>query len=82
VSTPPKRRVQLTLNLHADSIDAAAHELLIIATDLGIDGPPGSRCSGSVDAGYDLTVTEDESVTAESYREALTAYVAEKRASA
>lgn len=78
---PPRRRFRLALTLHADSLDAACHELRAIANGMEIDGPPaGSRACGGPDAGYTLTVTEDESVTAESYRESLTAYIERERA--
>ena len=77
---PPKRRWQLALTLHADTLDDALSELRCIANDAELDGLPMERTSGGSHTGYHLTVVEDESITAESYEEALHAFIAHRRA--
>lgn len=78
--TPPRRRVVLTLTLGADTREDAIRALHVLANDADLDGLPAERSSGGASSGYVLAVDEDETITHESYFEAVEADRAKRRA--
>jgi hypothetical protein len=70
---PPKRRCDLTIDLHADEMDILLRDLDAIVSNIK------NGCTASVGGGYtsgeawELTV--DESITHDSYEEALEKYL-------
>lgn len=80
----PHRRWRLTLDLEADSFDRLVGALEQLALDLslrpGAEPNPRDITSGAPDAGYVARITEDPSITPESYRAALETWIAERRA--
>ena len=80
----PRRRLRLTLDLGADSLDALCDELRAIANDLQIDGrEERSRTSGAYHTGHhlDLVVT-DPDMNHERYAAELAAWRERDRSSA
>lgn len=75
----PRRRIEIVLKLGADSWQEAANTLLSLSRDLDRKPPsPGSSgnwCSGAPCAGYVMEYSEDESVTHDSYFEAVDGYL-------
>jgi hypothetical protein len=78
--TKPRRRVQISLEIGADSWDHLAASIHCIADDIDRQGklPPWS-VSGGYSSGWHYTVSEDESITHESWAKANDAYVKEIR---
>lgn len=79
----PRRRVQINLNLGADTWDIAARTLDQIAFEIrrgNWRGPNG--CSGGYDSGFTIESSEDESVTHESWYADLQSHLAKERAGA
>lgn len=78
-----RRRVRFNLKLEADSWDECWKALDHIATEVArgnLRGP--NAASGGPASGYTLTADEDESITHESYFEALEAHLAKQREAA
>lgn len=71
----PRRRVVVTLDLGADSWDEVASALDQIAFEVAAGKMRGSACSGGPSSGYTWSANEDESVTHETYFEALDKYL-------
>ena len=64
----PKRRVQLTIDLGADSWDIAADTLQSIVDRIKIEGPITQLVSGGYDSGYWVTATENPEQTGDKFR--------------
>lgn len=76
----PRRRVRFNLRLQADSWDDVSKALLDLSTEVALGnwrGPNGA--SGGPGAGYTIESDEDETVTHDSYFEALNEYLARER---
>lgn len=69
----PRRRILLTLKVGADDRDALIHELEQITFELRIGHLWGESASGGYAAGYTMRVSEDPTVTHESYLAEITA---------
>lgn len=69
--TLPRRRCVLTLKLGADTRERLIEELEGIARDIRRANLWGECAMGGHSAGYSLNVSEDETVTHDSYFEAL-----------
>lgn len=78
VINAPRRRFVLGLKLEADSRDDLVAELMNIANHIFMGKLP-TRVSGDVHSGYVYSLDEDESITHESYVEALHRYLVEER---
>ena len=64
----PKRRVQLTIDLGADSWDIAADTLQSIVDRIKIEGPIKEIISGGYDSGYVAIGSESPNQTGDKYR--------------
>lgn len=63
----PRRRWLLTLRLGADDLPEMIHALEQIALEMRMGHLAGNSCSGGYGAGYTMKVTEDPTVTHDSY---------------
>ena len=71
MTTAPKRRVQLKIDLHADDWEIAARHLREIALRIERNGPITSLCSGGWDCGYEVLGSENPDQTGDKYRDEL-----------
>jgi hypothetical protein len=73
----PRRRVEAVIRIGADSIDDLVKGIYQIAGDV----EAGSReiASGSPSVGWTVEVTEDETITHESYFDALLEHLGKQR---
>lgn len=80
MSPVPHRRWRLTLDVHADTFDGLVRELDRLAATL--EQHPGAESGRReiVSGAGTATITEDPSVTPESYQAAADAWLAERRA--
>ena len=74
--TPPERRLRLKLDLGADDLDELCGALRSIANELEIEDRETvtDRTSGGYGSGYHLTLSCDETMTGERFREELEAW--------
>ena len=64
----PKRQIQLTIDLGADSWDIAADTLQSIVDRIKIEGPIKESISSGYDSGYVVIGSESPNQTGEKYR--------------
>lgn len=75
----PKRRIQIRLELGADSWEHAAEALRSIALEIDQGYCRGESVSGGYTSGYVCSATEDPSVSHESFTKALMEYVGRRQ---
>lgn len=68
-NTKPRRRVMMTLKLGADSRDDMIRALEQMAFEMRQGYLLGETTSGGYSSGYSLKVTEDSTITHDSYME-------------
>lgn len=75
----PRRRIEATLRISADSWDDLAHALHQLRTEIAVDGCLSkSSVSGGYASGWIVETSEDESITHESWAASLDTYLREK----
>jgi hypothetical protein len=79
MSSPPKRRLHLTLDLHADDWSALGDALSDVRHAVMIDGSMNATSGGS-DAGWHVEVADNPEMTHQAYIDALTEWRAEQQA--
>lgn len=80
---PPKRRHRFTVDLHADDLEGVRHVLeeitFRVSQAIHGDHPITTITSGGYSNAWHVEHTVDESVTPESYKEALNAWLEQDR---
>jgi hypothetical protein len=76
----PRRRVLLTLKLGADNREEMIHALEQIALEMRRGYLMGEAAGGGYSSGYWLKVTEDETVTHDTYFAAINAMIEAEQA--
>lgn len=77
----PRRRIEVTLKLSADSWQEVSWALRELSTDCAIRPKHGTSVSGGVGRGYIWSADEDDAITHESWYAELENYLnAERRA--
>lgn len=67
----PRRRVVLKLDLGADDREAAIRELENIAREMRRGHMWGNSCVGGYSVGYSMEISEDKTITHDSYFESI-----------
>lgn len=75
---PPKRRLHLTVDLHADDWSALSDAFSDLRHAVFIDGSTNCTSGGS-DAGWHVEVTDNPEMTPERYRTALNEWMEARR---
>jgi hypothetical protein len=72
----PRRRVEVRMEISGDSWEEINRALHSIRTDLIAEGSLRNMVSGGCGSGWWISVSENETITHESWRESLDAYLA------
>lgn len=80
MTVAPKRRFSVTIEAGGDTWDDVARTLRDLLPHIEDHGPTCESVSGGCSSGHWVHVAEDPEMTAEKYRAALEAYLAERKA--